>query len=92
MEAALVQVSGGNTADRLEATAAPTEQAWLLVDIAISRRPGGDFVARVSFDDDASWAACRGEDAMSAFEGAVLIAHQRAAKQAQAEVERGDGY
>src|SRR5438132_4177629 len=53
-EAAQVQLGSGNTADQLGATATPTEQAWLLVDIAISRRDAGDFVARVSFDDEAS--------------------------------------
>jgi hypothetical protein len=80
-----VQVRGGNTADRIDATAAPTEHAWLTVDIAISRRAHDDFVARVSFDDEASWAACRADDPLAALEGAVLIAREQATKLAQAE-------
>jgi hypothetical protein len=87
MEAAKVQVRSGNTADRLEATAAPTERAWLTVEIAISRREHADFVARVSFDDEASWAACRADEPLAALEGAVLIARQRATERAQAELE-----
>jgi hypothetical protein len=85
MEAAQVQAWSGNTADGLEATAAPTEQAWLMVDIAISRRDDGDFVARVSFDDEASWAACRADDPLSALDGAMLIARQRARERVHTE-------
>ena len=42
---------------------------------------------RVSFDDEASWAACRAGDPFAALEGAVLIARQRAAERAQAELQ-----
>jgi hypothetical protein len=89
LEAATVQVRSGNTAGRLEPTAAPTERAWLAVDIAISSRADGDFVARVSFDDEPSWAACRADDPLSALEGAVMIARRRASERAGAERELG---
>ena len=82
-----MQVRSGKTVDRIEATAAPTERAWLAVEIAISQREQSDFVARVSFDDEPSWAACRADDPLAALEGAVLIARQRASERAQAEPE-----
>jgi hypothetical protein len=59
----------------------------MTIEIAISSREQADFVARVSFDDEASWAACRADDPFAALEGAVLIARQRAAERAQAELE-----
>jgi hypothetical protein len=59
----------------------------MTVEIAISSREQADFVARVSFDDEASWAACRADDPFGALEGAVLIARRRAAERAQAERE-----
>ena len=56
-----------------------------MVDIAISRRDDGDFVARVSFDDEASWAACRADDPLAALDGAMLIARQRARERVRAD-------
>jgi hypothetical protein len=83
-----VQVLSGNTADRIEPTPTHGEEAWLAVEIAITRCADDEFVARVSFEDEASWAACRGGDPLAALEGAVEIARRRAIERADAEPAR----
>jgi hypothetical protein len=78
-------VDGGNggTAARIAERPVPSEEAWLSVEIAISRRAGGDFIARVSFDDEASWVECRASDPVSALDGAALIARERSDSRAR---------
>ena len=72
-----MDVRNGDAAGRLVERPVPSEEAWLSVEIAISRRADGNFVARVSFDEEASWVDCRASDPLTALEGAAVIARER---------------
>jgi hypothetical protein len=78
-----MDVGNGDTAARLAPRPVPSEEAWLAIEIAISRFADGSFVARVSFDEDASWVDCRASDPITALEGAAVIARERAEARAQ---------
>lgn len=73
-----MDVRNGDVAGRLAERPVPSEEAWLSVEIAISRRADGNFVARVSFDEEASWVDCRASDPLTALEGAAVTARERA--------------
>ncbi len=60
-----------------EATARPgTEDPVMLVEVFITRRSDGDYLARMSIDEQAGWVACSADDPFDALEGAVGAARQ----------------
>ena len=53
------------------------EEAVLTVEIALTSRPDGRYVARVSFDEQAGWESCRARSARAAYERAAALAARR---------------
>jgi hypothetical protein len=55
------------------------EQAVLALDVLITRRPSGGYVARGSLDEHAGWRSCVAEDPLDALDGAVQLAREELA-------------
>jgi hypothetical protein len=55
------------------------EQAVLGLDVLITRRPGGEYIARVSPDEKAGWLSCVADDPFEALDGAVRLAREELA-------------
>lgn len=50
------------------------EQPVMLVEVFITRRPEGDYLARLSIDEQAGWVAHTADDPLDALEGAAAAA------------------
>lgn len=48
----------------------------LSVDVLITRRPGGQYLARVSLDENAGWNSCTAEDPFDALDAAMQLARE----------------
>jgi hypothetical protein len=60
-----------------EWTELDVEEAICSVEIAISRRADGRYVARTSFNEEAGWESCSARDAPTALGRAARIAQRR---------------
>jgi hypothetical protein len=53
-----------------------SEEPVMLVEVFITRRPEGDFLARLSIDEQAGWVAHTADDPLDALEGAAVAARE----------------
>lgn len=53
-----------------------SEQPVMLVEVFITRRPEGDYLARLSIDEQAGWIAHTADDPLDALEGAASAARE----------------
>jgi hypothetical protein len=52
------------------------EEPVLGVDVLITRRPGGEYLARVSLDENPGWQSCTAEDPFDALDAAMRLARE----------------
>ena len=55
------------------------ERPVLAMDLLITRRPAGDYLARVSVDEHAGWRSCVADDPFDALDAATQLAREELA-------------